>query len=50
MEDKNEVQKRSKDAHLTGTKERKELVPLLVGSYFTHNPCNVGLLHVNREI
>jgi hypothetical protein len=51
MEDKKEKekgQKRSKDAQLTRTKERKELVPLKIRSYLIHSPS--CCFHANQEI
>jgi hypothetical protein len=45
-EDKRKVKKRLKDAQPTRTKEGRELVPLVIGSYFTHNPSNVA----NKQI
>jgi hypothetical protein len=41
MEDKREGQKKSKDTQPTWTKEGRELVPLVVGSYLTHSPSDV---------
>ncbi len=32
---------RPRNAHLTKTKKKKELVPFVVGSYFTHSLYNV---------
>jgi hypothetical protein len=39
--DKRESQKRSKDVQPARTKERRELVPLVVRSYLIHSPYNV---------
>jgi hypothetical protein len=38
--------KRPKDAQPTRTKERRELIPLMVGSYFTHNLSNVTHMQI----
>jgi hypothetical protein len=35
---KGKAKERPKDAQHVGTKEGRELVPLVVGSYLTHNP------------
>jgi hypothetical protein len=46
IEDKMDGQKRPKDAHPTWTKERRELVLVVVGNYFTHNPSNFTCIQV----
>jgi hypothetical protein len=38
---KGEAKERSIDTQLVGTKEWRELVPLVVGGYLTHGPSNV---------
>jgi hypothetical protein len=38
------AKEKSKDVGYARTKERRELVPLVVGSYFTHNHFNVVLM------
>jgi hypothetical protein len=45
---KRKSKERSKDAQLTRTKEKKELVPLVIGSYLIHSPS--PRLHANQEI
>jgi hypothetical protein len=40
-ETKGKAKERQKDAPLERTKEGRELVLLMVGYYFTHNPSNV---------
>jgi len=47
--DKRKAKERPKDTQRTGTKEGKELVPLVVGSYFTHNPFNVAYMQIMRS-
>jgi hypothetical protein len=42
---KEKVKERSKNMQPAGTKEGRELVPLVVGSYFTHHPSNVTYMH-----
>jgi hypothetical protein len=50
MEDKREGQRKVKKcAQLARTKEGKELVPLVVGSYLTHNPSNVTFIQIMRS-
>ncbi len=46
VEDKREGQRKAKSAQPEGTKEGKELVPLMVGIYFTHNPSNVTYMQI----
>jgi len=46
---KTKAKKWSKDRQLARTKERKELVTLVVESYLTHNPSNVAYIQ-NHEI
>jgi hypothetical protein len=46
---KRKAKERPTNAQPEGTKEGRELIPLMVGSYFIHSPFNVAL-HVNREI
>jgi hypothetical protein len=41
-----EGQKRPKDAHPTWTKERRELVLVVVGNCFTHNPFNFACMQM----
>jgi hypothetical protein len=41
---KGKAKEKSKDGGCARTKERRELVPLMVGSYFTHNHFNVVVL------
>jgi hypothetical protein len=45
---KGKAKERPKDAEPIGTKEGRELVPLMVGSYFTHNPYNVTCMQIVR--
>jgi len=45
---KEKGKEKSKDAQLTRTKEKKELVPLKIGSYLIHSPS--CCLHANKEI
>jgi len=40
-QEKGKSKKGQKEAKLVGTKEGRELVPLVVWNYFTHNPFNV---------
>jgi hypothetical protein len=50
MEDKKEGQRKVKKCgHLARTKEGKELVPLVVGSYLTHKPSNVTFIQIMRS-
>jgi hypothetical protein len=46
---KGKAKARSKDTESVRTKEGKELVPLTVGSYFTHNPSNVANMQIVRS-
>ncbi len=39
---KEKAKNRSKDMQPAWTKEGRELVPLLIGSYLTHNPSDVA--------
>jgi hypothetical protein len=48
MEDKRKAKERLKDAQPVGTKEGRELVLLVVGGYFTHNPFNVADMQIVR--
>jgi hypothetical protein len=48
MKDKRESQKRLKDVQPTRTKERRELVPLVRGSYLIHSPSNVAHMQIVR--
>ncbi len=41
-----EGQKRPKDAQPMGTKERRKLILLMVGSYLTHNLFNVAHMQI----
>jgi hypothetical protein len=43
---KRKAQKRSTDAQPTRMKEGRELVPLIVESYFTHNFSNVTYMQI----
>jgi len=46
---KGKAKERPKNKEPIGTIEGRELVPLVVGSYFTHNPSNVAYI-ANHEI
>jgi hypothetical protein len=46
---KGKAKKRPKVVQPTSTKERKELVPLMVGSYLTHNPSNLACMQIVRS-
>jgi hypothetical protein len=46
---KGEAKEKPKDSQLAGIKERRELVPLVVGSYFTHSPSNVASMQIVRS-
>jgi hypothetical protein len=46
---KGKAKERPKDAQPTSTKERRELVPLMVGSYLTYNPSNVACMQIVRS-
>jgi hypothetical protein len=41
---KGKAKERPTNAQLVGTKERRKLVPLMGGSYFTHSPSNVACM------
>jgi hypothetical protein len=41
-ETKRKAKEKPKDAQPARTKKRKELVPLVVGNYLTHDPSNVA--------
>jgi hypothetical protein len=43
------AKERPKDAHPAGTKEGRELVPLLVDSYLTHSLSNVTCMQIVRS-
>jgi hypothetical protein len=45
---KGKAKERSKDVQPIATKEGRELVPLLVGSYVTHSPFNVTYMQIVR--
>jgi hypothetical protein len=45
---KGRAKKRPKDVQLVGTKEGRELIPLMVGIFFTHNLSNVAYMHIMR--
>jgi hypothetical protein len=49
VEDKGKAKERPKNQEPIGTIEGRELVPLVVGNYFTHNPFNVAYI-ANHEI
>jgi hypothetical protein len=38
---KGKAKERSKDTHLIGTNKGRELIPFVVGGYFTYIPSNV---------
>jgi len=46
---KGKAKKRPQDVQPRGVKEGKELVPLMVESYFTHNLSNVICMQVVRS-
>ncbi len=46
---KGKPKERQKDARPTRTKEGRELVPLMVGSYLTHNRSNVACMQIMRS-
>jgi hypothetical protein len=46
---KGKAKKRPKDVQPKGTKEARELVPLTVESYFTHNLSNVVCMQIVRS-
>jgi hypothetical protein len=39
---KGKAKERPKDVQPAGTKEGREVVPLVVGSYLTHHPSNIN--------
>jgi hypothetical protein len=43
---KRKAKERPKDVQLAKPKEGRELVPLVVGNYFTHNPFNVTSMQI----
>jgi hypothetical protein len=43
---KRKAKERLKDKQPTRTKEGRELIPLVVRSYFTHNPSNVTYMQI----
>jgi len=43
---KGRPKKGQKDTQPLGTKEWRDLVPLMVGSYFTHSPFTVTYMHI----
>jgi hypothetical protein len=46
---KGKANEKPKDAQPTRTKEGRELVPLVVGSYLTHHPSNVTCMQIVRS-
>jgi len=46
---KGKAKKRPKDVHPIGIKERRKLIPLMVGNYFTHNPLDVVCMQIMRS-
>jgi len=46
---KEEAKERPKGTEPTGTKKNRELVPLVVGSYFTHILTNVVYMQIVRS-
>jgi hypothetical protein len=46
---KGEAKEKPKNSQLTGIKERRELVPLVVGSYLTHSSSNVISMQIMRS-
>jgi hypothetical protein len=40
---------KSKDKQCARTKEGKDLIPLTVGNYFTHNPFNVAFMQIVKS-
>jgi len=46
---KGKAKKRPKIVQPRSTKERKELVPLMVGSYLTHNHSNLACMQIVRS-
>jgi len=43
---KGKAKERPKDDQLAKTKQKKELVPFMVGSYLTHGPYNVTCMQI----
>ncbi len=43
------AKERPKDALPAKSKERRKLIPFMVGSYFTHSPYNVANMQVVRS-
>jgi hypothetical protein len=43
---KGKAKERPKDDQLAKTKQRKELIHFVVGSYFTHGPYNVTCMQI----
>jgi hypothetical protein len=43
------AKERPKDVQPARTKEGKELVPLMVGSYLTHSPSNVVCMQIMKS-
>ncbi len=46
---KGKAKKGQKDAQPAGTKEGKELIPLVVGNYLTHSLSNVTCMQIVRS-
>jgi len=46
---KGQAKERPKDARPTRTEEGREIVPLVVGSYLTHNPSNVAYMQIMKS-
>jgi hypothetical protein len=46
---KGKAKERLKDAQPARTKEGRELVPFVVGSYLTHNPSNVANMQIVKS-
>jgi hypothetical protein len=46
---KGNVKERLKDWQPIGTKEGRELVPLMIGSYLTHSLCIVAYMQIMRS-
>jgi hypothetical protein len=46
---KGEAKEKPKNSQLAGVKERRELVPLVVGSYLTHSSSNVTGMQIMRS-
>jgi hypothetical protein len=45
---KGKVKDRPKNLQNAGTKERRELIPLMVRSYVTHSPSNVACMQIPK--